>query len=179
MINLVKLPSNIVKFMPLHQQAIVKEHYNQYKSIVERLDKEIQSIPNIPQQPLHNQGGLHDRYLVYAHFFFGSYDWYILDWDRENDILFGYAILAGDAEMSELGIVALSELTHYPLVELDFYWSKCTLAEALHNRYPSYFAEPFTPKVRQKDWRTKVKAKYCITNKRKKKHARRRKMGYT
>ena len=167
MVNHVKLPRNIVKFMPLHQQTIVKEHHKEYKSIVERLDKEIQSIPDTPQQPLHNQGASHDRYLVYAHFFFGGYDWFVLDWDRENDILFGYAIINGDVEMSELGTTLLSDLIHYPLVELDFYWNKCTLAEALHDKYPSYFSEPFFPKVRQKDWRTKIKAKYCITNKRK------------
>lgn len=184
MINLNKLPVNITKFMPLHQQSIVKdpESYKDLESTINRLEIEIKEIPGSPQKITGNNGLVYDRLIVYAHFFYAGCDWFILDWDRENDILYCYAILNRDVEMSELGTTYLSDITHHGRVELDFYWSKCTLAEALYGKYPDYFAEPHTMPVRIKkmskkkrkllkailtrqpkkiaDWKKKVKLKY-------------------
>ncbi len=51
--------------------------------------------------------------LVYLHFFIGSADWYICEYDGE-DIFFGYADL-GDPEMAEWGYISLSELKQIKL----------------------------------------------------------------
>ena len=121
---------NIEKFMPLVQQQIVKDN-DAFKDTLIRLNEEIEAIP--------------DRYqahVVYAHFFYAGCDWFVLSWDRENEIVFCYVILNGDVEMSELDDVWLPDLINYPRIELNFYWDKKSLAQAKYDKYPDYFPEP-------------------------------------
>lgn len=138
------LPKNVSRFVPAHQQLIIADPdcYDDFKEIIERLDKEIVEIPDYPQKQSEVPGSMHDRLTVYAHFFYADCDWFIIDWDREDDILFCYAIIGGDVEMSELVTTFLSDLTSHGRVELDFYWKKRTLAQALYDKYPSYFPKP-------------------------------------
>ena len=121
---------NIKKFMPKAQQKIVlglKEH----NDVIQRLKGEIKMIPDKEQTT-----------TVYAHFFYAGCDWFILSWDREDDIVFCYAILNGDVEMSELGYTLLSDLVEDRRIELDFYWNKKSLAQAKYDKYPDYFPVP-------------------------------------
>lgn len=145
MINLNKLPSNVAGFMPRHQQKIVlhPDSYEEFQDVIDRLEQEISAIPENPQEPLHDKGSIHDRYKVFAHFFYGGCDWFILDWDRERNVVYCYAILNEDTQMSEFGYTYLPEITEDGRVELDFYWTPCTLAEALYHKYPDEFAKPF------------------------------------
>lgn len=144
----VHLPENVRLFMPLHQQAVVSgpDYYGEYKEIIDRLDRETGEIPGEEQSftegQISEKGSLKDCLMVYAHFFYGGCDWFILDWDRSSGILFCYAILNGDTRMSELGTTFLSDLRGDGRIELDFHWSRCSLAEALHDKYPGDFPEP-------------------------------------
>lgn len=176
MINLNKLPQNIALFMPLHQQAIVKdpECYDEYKSTIDMLDKEIDEIPKESQsfadEQIAEKGSYYDCLVVYAHFFYAGCDWFILNWDRKNEIVYCYAILNGDTQMSELGTTYLSDLTGHGRIELDFYWSKCSLAQALYDKYPEDFTEPHISKQipkKKTDWRAKIVLKYQLNKKRK------------
>lgn len=143
------LPDNVSKFMPLHQQAIVtdEECYNEFKNIIQRLEQEVVDIPKSEQLPskkmIRKRGSRFNCIQVFAHYFYGGCDWFILDKDMHNDILFCYAILNGDTQMSELGTVYLSDLTLNGRIELDFHWNKCSLAEALHQKYPDCFEEAY------------------------------------
>ena len=58
--------------------------------------------------------------LVYLHFFIGSSDWYITEFDGE-DTFWGYAILNGDDQMAEWGYVSFTELKEIKVgyVEID------------------------------------------------------------
>ncbi|EKD39360.1 MAG: hypothetical protein ACD_75C00434G0010 [uncultured bacterium] len=47
--------------------------------------------------------------LIYLHFFIGSCDWYIAEYDGD-DIFFCYAILNGDLDCAEWGYVSFAEL---------------------------------------------------------------------
>ncbi len=47
--------------------------------------------------------------LIYLHFFIGSCDWYVTEYDGEN-VFFGFAILNNDLENAEWGYVSFSEL---------------------------------------------------------------------
>lgn len=49
--------------------------------------------------------GSTDDTIILAHFWLQSCDWYIVDYDPETEIMFGYAILNGDLQMSEWGTV--------------------------------------------------------------------------
>jgi hypothetical protein len=124
-----RLPLNIQKFMPLIQQQIVSGS-NEFNETIDRLEKELEEIPDDYRSE-----------TVHAHFFYGRCDWFVLSWDRENEIIFCYVILNGDVEMSELGDVWLPELADSSRIELDFYWEKKSLAQAKHEKYPDYFSK--------------------------------------
>lgn len=82
-------------------------------SIIPRL-YETESIP------------LSDKH-IYLHFFIGSCDWYIAEYDGE-DIFFGYAILNGDTDNAEWGYISFKELQELKVgfievdCELEEYW---------------------------------------------------------
>lgn len=83
--------------------------------------EEIERIPK-----LYEQDGEHtaDKF-VYLHFFVGSCDWYITEFDGENDF-FGFAIL-GDPEMAEWGYISFTELKEFKgqyglEVDTDKHW---------------------------------------------------------
>ena len=64
--------------------------------------------------------------LVHIHMFLGGCDWYVIEYDG-TDIFWGYAILNGDYQNSELGYFSLSELKALKVngwLEVD-----CELAE--------------------------------------------------
>ena len=44
---------------------------------------------------------------IYMHFFIGSSDWYIAEFDGD-DIFFGYEILGGDEQNAEWGVCLIS-----------------------------------------------------------------------
>ena len=88
------------------------------------------------------------KQLVYAHYFVGSADWYVLEYSPEDDVAFCWAeLLAG---CGELGITSLAELeaievpqkilmgaiTHtFPVrVEYESNWKPKTLQECLDLR---------------------------------------------
>ena len=58
--------------------------------------------------------------LIYLHFFIGSCDWYVAEYDGQ-DTFWGYAILNGDDQNAEWGYISFNELKeikiHY--VEID------------------------------------------------------------
>jgi len=59
--------------------------------------------------------------LIYLHFFIGSCDWFIAEYDGE-DLFWGYAILNGDTENAEWGYISFTELRELvvpPGIEID------------------------------------------------------------
>ncbi len=74
-----------------------------------------------------------DKKLIYLHFFIGSSDWYIAEFDGD-DIFFGYAILNGDKDCAEWGYISFSELKDLKvgMVEID-----CELEEYWNTRQSS------------------------------------------
>jgi hypothetical protein len=63
--------------------------------------------------------------LIYLHFFIGSCDWYVAEYDGK-DLFFGYAILNGDIVNSEWGIISYSELQS---LKVSFLEIDCELEE--------------------------------------------------
>lgn len=126
------------KFMPLHQQRVVSGFNEEREAIVSEVEKMLAAIPKFRSQskkPLMEQ-------TVYAHYFYGQSDWFILEYDGSEDMFFGYAILNGDSQMSESGFIGRQEITENGRVELDFHWKPVTLGEALHQADPDFFKAP-------------------------------------
>ena len=49
--------------------------------------------------------------VLYMHFFLAGCDWYAAEYDKENRLFFGFAILNDDLEMAEWGYFSLDELS--------------------------------------------------------------------
>ena len=131
-----RMSKTLRKFMPAHQRQIVRDYPEETKrDILLPLEKQIAAIPK-------SQGDKHtNETIVYAHFFFAGSDWFITEWNGD-DQLFGYTILNGDSINSEWGYLSLEELTSNGMVELDFYWRLKYIPEAQHKADPSYFDKP-------------------------------------
>lgn len=135
-----ELPEILKKLMPKYQQAglqsLSQEGKEEMKPVLERLAKDLSELPADGAQD-----GMGKKAIVHAHYFTGASDWWITEWDGK-DGMFGYVVLNGDVQMSEFGYISVSEITSIKEIELDFYWKKKTLDEALHNAYPKYFQNP-------------------------------------
>ena len=83
-------------------------------------EEELKAIPK-----LYEQDGEHTcNKLVYLHFFLGSCDWFMTEYDG-IDSFFGFAIL-GDPEMAEWGYISFKELIELKVsfmeVDSDRHW---------------------------------------------------------
>lgn len=111
-------------FMCEYQRPTVNGAFWEYFDTLEDLGKVLQKVPK-----LYEQDGKGYDAIVYAHYFAGSTDIFVTE--REGDDLFGYTILNGDYEMSELGYQSLSEIKNIKFFQLDFFWEEKTLRDAL------------------------------------------------
>ena len=94
-----------------------------------------------------DEGDAYDK-LVYAHYFIGSADWFVLEYSKDEDVVFCWAELLPDC--GELGYTSLKELEELivnqrlvssngvieiPIhVEKESNWTPRTLRECIKNR---------------------------------------------
>ena len=111
------LPLNQVKFL----QELDKSSEKEFTYLLGNLEKQLQEIPSRSKVPI-------DKAMIHAHYFMASSDWYVIEWDRKDNMFFGFAILNGDLQNAELGYFSFAELDEfnkYPrLMQLDFNWNK-------------------------------------------------------
>jgi len=89
--------------------------------------------------------------VVHQHFFLGSSDWYVIEYDGD-DVFFGFVILNGVIQDAEFGYFTLSELKSVKLgfveIDRDLYWKKRQIAyvekiqEALWHHMPAKEKSP-------------------------------------
>lgn len=134
------------RLIPYNQkQALIEINSHKHDSIIERVEKELASIPKTQQRDNIQKS------TVYAHYFHGATDWYITDIAEDRNMLFGYVILNGDTQNAEAGYISIEELTQarghefteeYGVTELDFFFEKDILENILYKQYPNYYSNP-------------------------------------
>ncbi|WP_367390174.1 helicase-related protein [Lewinella sp. LCG006] len=124
-------PALLKKFMPKAQQAAVRDILRETesaegyaKTVLDPLHEQVKSIPKLYA----TESVPTSEKIIYAHFFQGSSDWYIAEYDPKDNLAFGYAILGGDELNAEWGYVSIDEISQSRLVELDFYWQPVPFA---------------------------------------------------
>jgi len=67
--------------------------------------------------------------LIWLHFFIGGCDWYVAEYDEEENLFWGYAILNNDHDCAEWGYISFQELKGIIVAwwleidcELEEYW---------------------------------------------------------
>ena len=85
-------------------------------------EEQLKQIPRLYE----TEGTPTGEKLIYMHFFLGSCDWWIAEYDGE-DIFFGFAILNGDHTNSEWGYFSLRELKSIQIgfvqIDRDLHWT--------------------------------------------------------
>lgn len=110
-----QLPEILKKVMPIHQQKYLKEiHYSEHINQLNRLAEAANQLK------ARNDNGKDT--IMYLHYFYGGADWYISEWQKSDDIFFGFANLNDDIN-AEWGSVFRKELTEHRHIELDFYFN--------------------------------------------------------
>lgn len=70
---------------------------------------------------------------IHEHFFLAGNDWYVAEYDPEDQLIFGYAILNGDYQNAEWGYVDYRELkdikVHGFEIDRDLYWKPTKAGE--------------------------------------------------
>jgi len=96
----------------------------------EKINEYADLVSSMPKS--YEQDGKGDDAIVYLHYFFSGYDWFITEKDREDDQFqaFGFADLGYGGE---LGYISINELTTAG-VELDLHWTPKTLREVKEGR---------------------------------------------
>jgi len=128
------IPAIVKRIMPKHQQKVIigsEEHWD----VLKRIKEQAKEIPK-----LYAQEKLYKDAIVHLHYFTGGSDWFITEWDGKNEF-FGYVILNADYQNSEFGYIPREELINTPPIELDFYWNKKTLQEALEKVDSEYYGK--------------------------------------
>jgi hypothetical protein len=132
--------ANLKRLLPTAQLAYLSQldenGKEEYADSLQELEEQLQALPRIYGQ----QDRPTEQQIVYAHYFHGSTDWYITEWDGAGEF-FGYTILNGDTANAELGYISVKELLTYRNpglynmgVDLDFHWKTRTLGEVMLER---------------------------------------------
>jgi hypothetical protein len=91
-------------------------------------------IREMPSSPASDGAGP----VAWLHYFGPSCDWYIFEKDGKHDAQL-YAFGVGDLGCPEIGTISIQEIVSSGFVELDLYWTPCTL-DALNQRKGYDFA---------------------------------------
>lgn len=141
----IELSDKAYSFMPSFQSKVLMENYD--ADVIERLNKQIAEIPalyhyeNLLQQLRKTDKSVKSSQITiaHAHFFFADSDWYITEWNGEDE-LYGYTILNGDMQNAEFGYMSLSEIRDFRQgqnqgIELDCYWTPRSISDIKKMKY--------------------------------------------
>ena len=88
----------------------------------EPTEEELRKLPKLYET---EEVSLEEK-LIHMHFFIGGCDWYISEYDQDNHLFFGYAILNNDLQNSEWGYISYDELRDISIqgieIDRDLYW---------------------------------------------------------
>jgi hypothetical protein len=151
------------KFIPQQQVAYLMELEEdggadplESRDMILNVVKAINDMP-----PARSQEGKGHNSVVYLHYFNSNSDWYIIDYDEEEDEFFGYSVINGDGSFGYISreFLVKNDLPYLMKPELDFYFKYQTLNEILENKYPEFvkgkvekYSETKNDSVNSTDW---------------------------
>jgi len=85
-------------------------------------DKQLAAMPRLYATDGDDAG----EKIIHGHFFLGGCDWYVAEYDPDDRLFFGYAILNEDYDNAEWGYVSYDELLELKSgaveVDWDMHW---------------------------------------------------------
>ena len=130
------IPREVAALIPCIQLLVTKKEYRVYQECIQRLEKALKHCPKIG-----TTDGAKEHPALF-HYFFGGTDYYVCEYNPENGLMFGYAILNNDLHNSEWGYFNVSELAQSKFLNIDYHFQEQTIEAALYKAYPKYFKKP-------------------------------------
>ncbi len=129
------IPPEIAALIPYVQLEITRGNPEAFKDSLNRLAIALEKCPAI--------GATNDAkdHPAIFHYFCGSTDLYICEYDREES-MFGYTILNGDLPNAEWGFTSLLDIRKIPQFNIDYHFPEQTIEAALYKAYPYFYKEP-------------------------------------
>jgi hypothetical protein len=137
--NIEKPSDDLIRFIPPAQYRVMMQTPAAFETEVHRLNIIAANISGIKTTDRMKRHPLAFRYFVEA------CDWYICEWDKEEDLFFGYAILNNDLPNSEWGYMNRAEIVNFEIPEkwlfmnLDLHCEDESIETALFHKDPEYF----------------------------------------
>ena len=119
--------------IPKRQLTAITESVEEHKKIINRLEKRLKKIPrydetrefNLPAQAI-------------FHYSDCTSDYYICEYDPENEIMFGYILNNDDLDSSDWAAVYVPYLLEPVCMNIDFYFKEQGVIAAVNKKYPDY-----------------------------------------
>ena len=131
------IPAAVAALIPVAQLEITKNNLQEFSEAIKYLETALEKCPNIGETDNMNE------HPAIFHYFYGSTDIFICEYDREN-YMFGYAILGADLDNSEWGSFNLSDITRIPKFNIDYHFKEQSIEAALFSTYPDFFKKPLS-----------------------------------
>lgn len=130
-----EIPKSLHNIMPVHQQKFILQSEEDFSPTLADLEAIVAKLPK-----LYAQDGKGGEVIAYLHYFYGPNDWYITEYDRAENLFFGFANL-GDPVNAEFGYINPQELISSNKVELDFHFNPTKFSDLPVEGNP-YYNEP-------------------------------------
>ena len=126
----------VAAIIPKFQLIVTRKNIKEFTDSLTRLEVALKNCPKI--------GGTEQmkEHPAIFHYFFGSCDSYICEYDPEEGLMFGYGILNGDLQNSEWGYFSVEEFANSKYLNIDYHFEEQSIEAALFKQYPRHFKKP-------------------------------------
>ena len=126
----------ITAIIPKFQLKVTKKNLEAFADCMEHLKTSLQKCPKIGETD-----GMKEHPAIF-HYFYGSSDFYICEYEPDEGLMFGYGIHNGDLPNSEWGYFSVFEFADSKYVNIDYHFKEQSIEAALYNKNPRYFKKP-------------------------------------
>ena len=138
--TIITIPPKVAAVIPYQQLQVTEENLSAFAPAIERLQQRLEQCPK-----LRKTDGMKEHPAIF-HYFAGSTDMYICEYDPEDGLMFGFSILNDDLPNSEWGYIDVNEIRTVPVFNIDYHFEEQSIEAALYRRNPGYY--PLPPSLR-------------------------------
>jgi hypothetical protein len=130
------IPDGVAALIPSGQLYVTKRSIREFQEPIHRLMIALKLCPKIGATD-----GAKEHPAIF-HYFFGSTDIFICEYEPEDGQMFGFAILGGNLHDSEWGYFSVEEFAKSKYLNIDYHFPLQTIEAALYSAYPDYYKKP-------------------------------------
>jgi hypothetical protein len=131
-----KIPAELKAIIPKFQLLVTMDALKEHVEALKRLESQLKKCTKI------GETDSLDEHPAIFHYFCGSSDFYICEYNPQDDRMFGYSILCGDLPNSEWCYFSAQDIALSRYINIDYHFQEQSIEAALYKSYPDYFKKP-------------------------------------